>query len=165
MVMSEIADKPRETFILGRGDYRNQTKGNARRPGGSAAAADRRAGESADARAMAGGSGESADRSRRREPLLADVLRHGHREDRRELRLAGRTAQPSRAARLAGDGIHSHRLGRESDAAADRHLRDLPAVFARNAGTAGARSGEPAACARSAFPPAGRDDPRRRAFT
>ena len=40
-------------------------------------------------------------------------------------RFTGRGAQPPRTAGLAGHRIRPHRLGREGDAAADRHLRDL----------------------------------------
>ena len=40
------------------------------------------------------------------EPLLAAIVRHGHRENQRQLRTAGRVAQPSRTARLAGTRVH-----------------------------------------------------------
>ena len=103
---------------------------------------------------------KSADRARHREPLLADVLRHRHGEDGRGLRRAGRMAVASRTARLAGHRIRPHRLGREGDAEADRDERDLPAVVESHAGAGGARSGEPAARARTALPPARGDDPR-----
>ena len=54
-------------------------------------------------------------------------FRHRTGEDRRELRASERAAVASRAARLAGYRIHADRLGREADASADRHERDLPA--------------------------------------
>ena len=71
---------------------------------------------------------ESADGPRGGESLLADVLRHRPGEDGRGLRLAGRCAQPSRTARLAGDRVHRQRLGRQSAAQADRDQRHLSAV-------------------------------------
>ena len=43
------------------------------------------------------------------QPLLADVLRHRPGQDGRGLRLAGRAAEPSRAARLAGRRVPSPR--------------------------------------------------------
>ena len=80
---------------------------------------------------LAAGSQPPADRPSRCEPLLADVFRNRACEDSREFRLARRTAIASGTARLARDGVHPHRLGCESDAAADRHLRNLPASLPR----------------------------------
>ena len=54
MVMEEMA-KPRETFVLARGDYQNKRReGDAGRAGGAAAAAGGRDGEPAGAGAVAG---------------------------------------------------------------------------------------------------------------
>ncbi len=78
---------------------------------------------------------QSADRPGRGQPDLAASFRHRAGEDGGELRRPGRAAAPSRAARLAGDRAGPDRLGREGDAPADRHQRDLsPGV----AGTLGA---------------------------
>ena len=51
---------------------------------------------------------------------------------------------------LAGHRIHPHGLGREGHAEDDRDERDVPAVFAGDAGAAAEGSGEPAAGARPA---------------
>ena len=74
------------------------------------------------------------------EPLLAAVFRHRHRQDERRLRLAGRMAQPSRIARLAGHRVRRQRLGRQSAAEADRDVGHLSAVVAGRRRTARARS-------------------------
>ena len=92
MVMAEMA-KPRDTFVLARGDYRNQTEKV--QPGVPAMLPPlpkRRAAQPADAGAVAGRAGASAHRARRGEPLLADVLRLRHRQDAGGLRRAGRAA-------------------------------------------------------------------------
>ena len=160
MVMQEM-DVARETAILGRGDYRN--RGEVVTPGVPAvlpADGEGSARGPAGAGEVAGGSGASADGARGGEPLLADVFRHWHCEDGGGFRIAGRSAEPSRAAGLAGHRIHAHELGRESHAAADRDFGDLPAIVARDAGVARAGSGEPAAGARPAIPPAGGDGAR-----
>ena len=46
----------------------------------------------------------------------------------RRLRLAGRLADPSRVARLAGRRVRRQRLGRQGDAQADGHVSDLSPV-------------------------------------
>ena len=160
MVMAEM-EKPRDTFVLARGDYRNQTEKV--QPGVPAMLPplpEGRAAQPADAGEVARRSATSADRARRREPLLADVLRRRPRQDAGGLRRAGRAAVASGAARLAGDRVRPDRLGRPRDAAADRDVGDLPAVVEGDAGAAREGSGEPAARARPARPAAGRDDPR-----
>ena len=115
-------DKPRDTFILLRGDYRNHgEKVEPEYSRCSAAAAERRAAQSADAREMAGRSGN---------PLTARVavnhfwqmyFRSRHRENQRRFRLTRRSAQQSGSARLAGDRVHRTQMGCESNAAADRY--------------------------------------------
>ena len=131
MVMAERPQR-RDTFLLIRGAY--DKPGDKVEPG--VPAVFRRCPQ---ARRITGWGlrkwlidpGKSAAGARDRESLLADVFRHGHREDGRRFRLAGRVAVASGTAGLAGDGVHPHRLGREGDAEADRHQRDLPAVLAR----------------------------------
>ncbi len=89
--------------------------------------------ESARPGTMARRSVESADGACDGEPVLADVLRHRDREDRRGFRITGRAAVASRTAGLAGDGIHANRLGCESAAEDDRDERDLsPGVTAES---------------------------------
>ena len=91
-------------------------QGHGRRPGVPAAAARRtlppnRLGLASwlvDPRA-------SADGARHRQSLLADVLRHGPGEDGRGFRLAGRAAEPSGVARLAGGRVQ-HEVGRRRTA-------------------------------------------------
>ena len=65
-----------------------------------------------------------------RQPDLAALFRHRAGQDGRELRRPGRAAVAPRAARLAGDRARPHGLGRQGDAQADRHQRDLPAGVA-----------------------------------
>ncbi len=102
MVMAEMA-KPRDSFVLGRGDYRNQ--GEKVTPGVPAVLPPLPAGatrEPSHPGQVAGRSRASAHRARGGEPLLADVFRNRNREDHRRLRFAGRSAFASRAAGLAG---------------------------------------------------------------
>ena len=75
----------------------------------------------------------------------------------------GDAAVASRAARLAGDRIHQHRLGHPRDAAADRDVGDLPAVVGGHGRVARSRPREPAAGARPALPAAGGTGARHRA--
>ena len=127
MVMEQM-EKPRDTFVLGRGDYRNHLEKVT--PGVPAWLPPLPEGAPLNRLGLARVAGRpvaSADRARGRQPLLADVLRHRPREDHRGFRLAGRSAKSSGAARLAGDRVHPHRLGHSGHAAADRHLGRLPA--------------------------------------
>ena len=79
---------------------------------------------------------------------------HGHCENQRQLRAAGRVAQPSRTARLAGSRVHRLRLERQGAAEADGALGHLPAGFSaprRNLSraiprTACSRAGRVSAC-------------------
>ena len=116
MVMQDSAP-PRETHLLMRGAY--DRPGEKVEPGVPAALPPLPAGAPNNrlgSGAVAGGSGESADRARDGESLLADVLRRRAGEDGGGFRVAGRVAVASGVARLAGDGVRAHRLGREGAA-------------------------------------------------
>ena len=111
MVMAEMK-KPRETFVLARGDYRNQTEKV--QPGVPAMLPPLEAGraaQSADAREVARAARASAHVARRGESLLADVLRTGHRQDAGGLRRAGRAAGPSRSCSTGWPPSSSARAG------------------------------------------------------
>ena len=88
MVMDEMP-KPRDCYVLMRGQYDKHgepvTAGTARR---FRHAACRRAEQSPGAGRMDRQPGQSADRARRRQPALGEVLRHRHR--RRRPRTSGR---------------------------------------------------------------------------
>ena len=117
MVMAEANPIRRDTFLLLRGAYDHP--GEKVTPGVPAVLpplAGRRAEQPARVRRMAGGSPESSAGARDREPLLADVFRHRHREDGGGFRFAGRVAFASRVARLAGHRIRADRLGRQGHA-------------------------------------------------
>ena len=116
--------------------------------GDAAAAAEGCAAQSPHTRAVARRSEPSADRARRGESLLADVLRLRHRQDAGGFRRAGGAAGPPGAARLAGHRVRAHGLGCPGDAAGDRDVGDLPSIVERDGGPARTRSGEPAAGAR-----------------
>jgi hypothetical protein len=73
-------------------------------------------------------------------------------QDGRGLWFTGRAAQQSGIAGLAGDGIHSHRLGREGIATLDRDLGSLSPIVKSHAGVARARPGESLAGAWATFP-------------
>ncbi len=79
-------------------------------------------------RALARRREQPARRPRRRQPVLGAALRPRHRRDERGLRRAGRAAEPSRAARLARDGVHREQVEPEGPAAHDRAVGHLPAV-------------------------------------
>ena len=74
---------------------------------------------------------QPAGRARLREPALETGVRPGAGGDARRLRRAGRLADPSRAARLAGDRVHGPRLGGQTDAPADGPVGNVPAVVPR----------------------------------
>ena len=163
MVMKEM-EKPRETFVLARGDYRNQA--DKVEPGVPAVLPPlpRRTRRQTDLTWRAGLSIPA-------HPLTARVavnrywqmyFGNGTGEDRRGFRLAGRTADASRIARLAGDGIRPDGLGCQGDAAADRNVGHIPASVASNTRAAGKGSREPSAGPWSAFSTAGRDGSRQR---
>ena len=80
---------------------------------------------------VAGRSRASADRTRHRQSVLAAVVRRRAGEDGRRFRFAGRSAQSSESARLAGRPVHRRRLGCEEDDEADRDVGHLSADVAR----------------------------------
>ena len=93
---------------------------------------------------------QPAHRARHGQPDLGAVLRPRPRRDQRGLRHAGRAADPSRAARLAGHRVRGARAGaRRRCYRHDRDVGHLPAVLAVDAGAAGARS-RTTACWRAA---------------
>ena len=104
MVMEEMAT-PRQSHLLVAGSYRPSRGPCERRHPcrvrlvGRCRALSR---QPARARAMADQPVKPAGGTRRRQPVLADVFRHRSRQDRGGLRLSGRGALASGAARLAG---------------------------------------------------------------
>ena len=124
-VMAEMA-KPRDTFILARGDYRNQTEKVT--PAVPALFPPLPKDAPANRLSLAQwlfSPQQSADGARRGQPLLAALFRHRPGEDHRGFRLAGRCARAARVAGLAGHRIPDA-LGRQGDAAPDRHLGHVP---------------------------------------
>src|SRR5262249_13966168 len=113
--------------------------GSSREPAGIAAGC---AGKSVGTGAVVGGGVASPHGSRGGESLVAIVLWHRDRRDRRRLRLARSVAHPSRVARLSGHGVFGQRLECEGATQTDRPLGHVPASLARHAGTLGARSEE-----------------------
>ena len=130
--------EPRETHVLIRGQYdQPRREGDARRPGVPAARCPR--GRSPTASASRGGSSIPDN------PLTARVAVNrlwqmlfgtGLVKTVEDFGTQGEPPSPPRAARLAGDRVRPHRLGRQGDAQTDRHQRDLPPVVARHAGAA-----------------------------
>ncbi len=174
MIMSDA--KPRTTRILERGNYETPTVAvtfatPAFLPPPPADAPKNRLGL-----ALAVPAQSSVDRPRASQPPVADVLRNRAGENARGLRRAERNAGPARPDRLAGGRVSRPgmpRTGRrqgpravvdEARRAAHRHQRDLPPKFARHAGAAGARPGEPFAGAGVALSLAVDGSPRHRAF-
>ena len=130
---------PRETHILTRGDFLKPDRtGAARRSRVSESAAAGAPAQPADVREMAGGPQVAHHRALHRQPHVAGIFRTGIVATSREFRNAERAALASGIAGLAGGGVHGSRLEPEEAAAADRDFGDLPAVFERDAGIAGA---------------------------
>ena len=129
MVMSELA-KPRDTFVLARGDYRNQTEKV--QPGVPAMLPPLPKEVAPPHRlALAKWLVDPAH------PLTARVAVNrfwqmyfgtGIVKTQEDFGVQGEPPVHPGAARLAGDRVHPHRLGHARDAAADRHLGDLSAV-------------------------------------
>ena len=165
MVMQEMA-KPRDTFLLLRGEY--DKKGEKVTAGVPAflpplpkAAPSNRLGL---ARWLVDPDAP-ADEPGHRQSLLATLLRHRPREDGRGLRLSGRTAEPSRIARLARGRVLLSASRQACLECArvrshDRHVGDLPAIVGRYQAASGQRSRESPAGPRPAFSPASRVHPR-----
>ena len=118
LVFKETGRRPRRPIVLKRGEYdQHGEQGRPRHAGVPAAAAARARRRTASA--------WPAGWSTRGHPLTARVavnrfwqqcLRHRPGQDGRGLRLAGRAAEPSGAARLAGRAVPGRRLGREETA-------------------------------------------------
>ena len=128
MVMN-IAEKPRDTFILKRGDYSQPTeKVTAATPavlppppaGAAESPWPRRVGH--DARASAHGAGV-------RQPRVANAVRRGTGANIRRFRRARPIPVAPGIARLAGRRFHGVWLGREALGAADCNVGDVSAGF------------------------------------
>ena len=105
----------------------------------------RRAARSAGAGPVAHRSGASAHGARVRQSPVGEFLRPRAGGDAGEFWPAGRGADASGVARLAGPRLRRPRLGRQAAVPTDRALGDVSAGFAVAAGTARARSRESAA--------------------
>ena len=125
MVMKE-QEKPRETHILMRGDFRS--KGEVVTPDVPQSLPRIPDGQPANRLGLARWLVDPGH------PLVARVTvnrfwQHyfgvGPGQDERRLRDAGGVAQPPRTARLAGHRVHRERLGRQGAPEADRHVRHL----------------------------------------
>ena len=164
MVMGEL-EKPRETFVLARGDYRNQTEKV--QPGVPAMLPPLeawRAAQSTDAGEVAGRS--PGIRSPRASPSIASGRCTSATASSRRRKTSACRARPPVHPELldwlATEFVRTG-LGHPRDAAAHRDVGDVSAVVEGDAGAAREGSREPAAGARSAVPPAGGDDSRHRA--
>jgi len=93
--------------------------------------------------------GASLDGPRNDESPVAIFSWRRHCQNGRGIRRPGRLADTSTVARLAGGRIYGERLGRETDAEVDRHVRDLPAVRPGLPRALPAGSGEPVAGTRT----------------
>ena len=162
MVMEEM-EKPRDTFILARGDYRNQTEKVT--PGVPGALPPLSSDLPANRLGLAKWLVSPTN------PLTARVAVNRYwqmyfgtassRPPRISARRAKRPVHPELLDWLATEFVRT-RLGYPRHAAADRHFRGLPPGLARDSGAAGERSRKPAAGARSALPPARRGGARQR---
>ena len=131
---SRRPQEPEPVRILPRGNWLDES-GRGRGAGRSALPAPvdtaRPARHAPRPRALADLAGQPAHRARLRQPAVEALLRPGSLPNARGPRLAGRVADPSRAARLAGGRVRGQRLGREAPGAHARDLRHLPADLAR----------------------------------
>ncbi len=122
-------------------------------------------GPAAGAGTVAGPGRQPAVDPRDRQPDLAVPLRPGTRGHAQRLRPARRAAQPSRAARLAGQRVRPRRVEVEADSPADPDLGHLPpglAPLARRGPACGAdRPGKPAPLEADRPPARCRGNPRR----
>ncbi len=102
-------------------------------------------------------SGSPADGARRGQSSMAAMFRHRPRQNDGRFRLAGRIAQSSEAARLAGRAIPRRWLGHQEDDEAPRDVGDVSAVVAGDERSTGEGSGQSPAVAWAAFPARRRD--------
>ena len=136
MVMKEMGTAARHLHPRPRRVRQTYRESRCRAPGRLPADADRPADEPPWPRALDHLAGQPAHRARAGEPPLGAALRHRHRRQQRELRHAGRVAEPPGAARLARHRIHPPWLGHQGAAQDDRHQQDLPAIVRGHAGEA-----------------------------
>ena len=107
---------------------------------------------------------ESADRARHGQSHLAVPHGRRHGAHAQRFRHHGRQARESRAARLAGRGVHGPRLERQGHGPADRDVQRLPAVVGSRRREGQDRSREPALLAHEPQTLRCRNDPRRGAL-
>ena len=136
MVMADMK-KPRDTFVLARGDYRNQTEKV--QPGVPAMLPPLPKDAPLNRLTLAQWLVDPSH------PLTARVAVNrfwqmyfgiGIVKTQEDFGVQGEPPVASGAARLAGHGVRPHRVGRPGDAAADRDVGDLPPVVEHDAGTA-----------------------------
>src|SRR5262245_57987175 len=101
---------------------------------------------------MAARSIASAHRTRDRQSLLAAIFWHRVRQDHRRFWRPGRKSLASGIARLAGDGVRPHTLGREAAPKADRDVCNVSTILETDTAFASKGSRKPIARARAAFP-------------
>ena len=172
--IDEAGPEAPPTYFLRRGELHRAGAG--RRAGVPDGAGDVGVGRSADravgrfdrapsgAGRLADAARPSADGAGDGQPALAGAFRPRTGRHVQRLRHDGRRAQPSRAARLAGDRAGRAGLEPQVDAPADRHQRDVSAVVAAtSAGRVRGRPGEPLALRPESPAARRRDDPRRHA--
>ena len=160
MVMAEMKPQ-RDTFVLARGDYRNQTEKV--QPGVPAMLPPLPRDAPPNRLTLARWLVDPGH------PLTSRVavnrfwqmyFGYGIVKTQEDFGVQGESAGPSRAARLARDGVRADEVGHPRDAAADRDVGDVSTGVGRRPGAAREGSGESPACARAALPAARRDDPR-----
>ena len=112
---------------------------------------------------VAGGSRQSADRPRVRQPALETLLWARVIRCARRRWFSGRTPDASRAARLVGGGRHGVRLEHQARGSPDHHLEHLPTDIATRGTTRIARPVQPAGRTAGPIPAGRRVGPRQRA--
>ena len=152
-VMQEVLDKEPEAHILNRGMY------DQRKVAGQGQHTARLAPHGRFASPQPAGPGQvdcrrrqPAHRARHRQPLLAASFRDGTCQHQRRLRLPGRTAVPSRVARLACGAVPRVGLGCQGLFPHAGDLRDVPPVVGDQRGQDREGCGKPPAVPRSPFP-------------
>ena len=163
MVMAEMKT-PRNTFVLARGDYRNQ--GEKVQPGVPAILPPLPEGAPLNRLTLARWLVDA------KHPLTARVavnrfwqsyFGYGIVKTQEDFGVQGEPPEHPELLDWLATEFVAHRVGHTRDAAPDRDLGDLPPVIGGHRGAARARSRQPAAGARPAPAPAGRVDPRHRA--